>query len=197
MPFFSKDFSATIAPKESTVGDYLNPSSIEDGSSVRFAILSESPLEGVEVWFNKASGGMTKRVTPEWPTDELLSELEAQLDAKVTERDGRKAIKACSAFFVYDFDAERVKVFSANQKTLLQDLERLCSDEDYSDLSKWDVKIGRSGRGTDTKYHVSMVPSKRSNEKIAKAVIEAWDAACKAGADLEALYEGGNPLSRK
>jgi len=196
MPFFSKDFTATaLATKESTAGDYLNPSSIEDGSAVRFAILSESPLEGVEVWFTKNSGGMTKRVCPEWPDRKLLSELETELDATVTERDGRQAIKNCTAFFVYDFDMEKVRVFSANQKTLLQDLNRQLSDEDYADLSKWDVKLQRTGRGTDTKYHVSMVPTKRSSTATAKAVIQAWDAACSAGADLEALYSGGNPLS--
>jgi hypothetical protein len=195
MPFFSSDFSATLAPKDSsTSGGYLNPSAIEDGGSTRFAILSEEPLEGVEVWFTKDGGGMTKRITPEWPDSELLAQLEKQVGGTVTERDGRKAIKPCSAFFVYDYDAEAVRVFSANQKTLLADLARLFSDEDYSDLAQWDVKITRTGRGTDTKYHAAMVPTKRSNTKVAQAVITAWDEACTAGYDLEALYDGGSPF---
>lgn len=194
MPFFSKDFTATaLAPKESS-GGYLNPSSIEDGGSVRMAILSESPLEGVEVWFTKNEGGMTKRITPQWPDEELLAQLEKQVNGKVTERDGKKAIKPCSAFFVYDYEAEAVKVFSANQKTLLAEIERLTSDEDYADLAQWDMKITRRGKGTDTKYSVDMVPTKRSNTKVAQTVITAWDAACTSGADLEALYEGGNPF---
>lgn len=198
MPFFSKDFTATaLATKESTAGDYLNPSSIEDGGSVRFCILSESPLEGVEVWFTKNAGGMTKRVCPEWPSDELLAELEKQLDATVLERDGRRAIKNCTAFFVYDYDMARVRVFSANQKSLMQDINRQLSEEDYSDLSKWDVKLSRSGKVKETTYTVSIVPTKRSNTAIAKSVIEAWDSACEAGADLEALYEGGNPFGTK
>jgi hypothetical protein len=198
MPFFSKDFTATaLAPKESSGGGYLNPSSIEDGGSVRFCILSEAPLEGVEVWFTKAEGGMTKRITPEWPDAELLAQLEKQVGGKVTERDGKKAIKACSAFFVYDYEAEAVKVFSANQKTLLADIERLTSDEDYSELAEWDLKLSRTGKGTDTKYHAAFVPTKRSNTKVAQAVINAWDAACSSGADLEALYDGGNPFGAK
>lgn len=194
MPFFSQKFEASVAPKEST-GGYLNPSAIEDGSSARFAILSEEPLEGYEVWFSKATGGMTKRITPEYPDDQLLAELEEQVGGTVTERDGRKAIKFAAAFFVYDYDDEAVKVFSANQKTLLSDINRLVSDEDYADLSKWDIKVSRTGTKTDTKYHCSMVPTRRSSEKVAKAVIAAWDEVCAAGADLGALYDGGNPFA--
>ena len=197
MPFFSKDFTAAIAPKESTGGGYLNPSSIEDGASVRFCILSEEPLEGVEVWFTKAAGGMTKRITPSWPDPALIADLERQVGGTLHERDGRPAIKTCISFFVYDFDASEVKVFSANQKTLLQDIGRLTSDEDYADLSQWDLKLSRTGKGTDTKYFVSMVPTKRSNSAVAKAVIEAWDKACQGGANLDALLEGGNPFTGK
>lgn len=197
MAFFTKDFTATLAPKESSSSAFLNPSSIEDGASARFAIVSEEPLEGVEIWFVKNSGGMTKRITPEWPDSDLLAELEEAVDGMVLERDGKPAIKRCASFFVYDFDAECIKVFSANQKTLLADIERLVSDEDYSDLSKWDMKITRTGRGTDTKYHAAMVPTKRSSDKVAKAVTEAWDAAVAAGADLEALYDGGNPFGQR
>ena len=198
MPFFSKDFTATaLAPKESSGGAYLNPSSIEDGGAVRFAILSESPLEGVELWFNKNDGGMTKRITPSWPDPALIAELEKAVSGTLTVRDGKPAIKACSAFFVFNYDTDRVEVFSANQKSLLADIERLTSDEDYADLSQWDVKIARTGKGTDTKYYTSMVPTRRSNTAIAKAVIAAWDEACTAGADLEALYTGGNPFTGK
>jgi hypothetical protein len=198
MPFFSKDFTATLAPKESNGGGgYLNPSSIADGGSARVAILSEQPLEGVEVWFTKNGGGMTKRVTPEWPDAELLAQLEKQVDGSVAERDGRPAIKRCCAFFVWNFDDESVQVFSANQKTLIADIERLTSDEDYSDLAQWDLKITRTGKGTDTKYHAAFVPTKRSNTKVAQQVISAWDDLCKAGADLEALYDGGNPFGAK
>jgi hypothetical protein len=187
-----------VAPKETTnTNGYLNSSSIEDGGTVRLAILSESPVEGVEVWFNKKSGGMTKRITPDWPDQDLLDELCEQVGGVVTERDGKKAIKRCTAFFVYDFDAEAVRVFSANQQSLLSDIDRLTSDEDYADLSKWDLKITRNGTLLDTRYHAGFVPTKRSNEKVAKAVMTAWDEVCSAGADLEALYDGGNPFGTK
>lgn len=198
MPFFSKDFSAAIAPKErSEGGGYLNPSGIPDGGSIRMAILSEEPLEGVEVWFAKAEGGMTKRITPDWPDEQLLSELEKAVNGTVVERDGKKAIKRCASFFAYDYEDGTVKVFSANQATILRDLERLCSEEDYADLNQWDLKITRTGKGTDTKYALAFLPTKRSNDTTAKAVFSAWDAACKAGWSLEPLLEGGSPFGTR
>lgn len=194
MPFFTKTFEDRLAPKESTGGGYLNASSIADGSAVRMAILSEEPLEGYEVWFSKHDGGMTKRVTPQLPDEELLAQLETQVGGTVTVREGRRAIKQCAAFFVYNYDEAKVQVFSANQKTLLADIGRLTGDEDYSDLSMWDLKVSRRGKGTDTKYSADFVPTKRSNQSVAKQVIQAWDEACEAGADLERLYDGGNPF---
>lgn len=194
MAFFSKSFSSNIATKEGGGNQYLNPSSIEDGGSARMAILSESPLEGYEVWFQKDAGGMTKRVTPDYPTNALLADLEKSVEGTVLERDGKQAIKTCSAFFVYHYEDEKVKLFSANQKTLLNDIHRLTSDEDYADLQQWDLKISRTGKGTDTRYAAMMVPTKRSNKAVQKSVYEAWDAACQAGADLEALYDGLNPF---
>lgn len=196
MPFFSQTFTNTIASKDSSSG-FLNPSSIEDGGSARMAILSESPLEGYESWFTKDDGKLTKRITPDYPTPALLAYLEKSIGGTVLERDGKKAIKACSAFFVYHYEDEQVKLFSANQKTLLGDINRLTSDEDYADLSSWDLKITRTGKGTDTKYSAMMVPTKRSSKEVQKAIYEAWDEACQAGADLEALYDGGNPFGTK
>lgn len=193
MPFFSNDFSKSLQSKTST-GDYLNPSSIEDGGSVRFCIVSDAPLEGIEIWFNKDAGGMTKRISAEWPDDELLSQYEKEVEGVVTERDGRRAIKPCCAFFVFDYETETVRLFSANQKSLIGEINRLTSDEDYGDLSQWDMKISRDGKGTDTKYHAQMVPTKRSNGKTAALVKAAWDEAVAAGYNLDALFYGGNPF---
>lgn len=194
MPFFSQSFTDTaLAPRESS-GGYINPSSIEDGGNIRLAILSEAPLEGYEIWFTKHAGGMTKRICADYPDAALLAEYEKEVEGDVTERDGRKAIKACSAFFVWDYEAGAVRVFSANQKSLLGDIQRLTSDEDYSDLNEWDLKITRNGKGTDTRYTAMMVPTKRGNPKIAAQVKAAWAEAKAAGCDLEALYYGGSPF---
>lgn len=195
MPYFSKSFAETaLATKDSPSSGYLNPSSIEDGGSIRFAILSESPLEGYEAWFIKEDGGKTKRHYPERPDDALLAQL-AKEGLRVEERDGRKQIKAFSAFFCYSYEEECVKLFSANQVTLLRDIERLTSEDDYSNLNEWDMKINRTGKETQTRYTVSMLPTKRSNTSVAKRVLAAWEEACDAGANIEALFEvGGNPF---
>lgn len=196
MPFFSTTFTENVTPKKSTGGNYLNPSSIEDGGSVRFCILSDAPLEGYEIWFSKSGGGKTKRITPDYPDAELLAQLEQSVGGVVDERDGRKAIKLTSAFFCYDYEAECVRLFQASQKSLLHDIQRLTSEEDYADLSQWDLKISRTGIEKETRYHVSMVPTKRCQPSVLTAVTEAWNEAKAAGATLDALYDGGNPFGK-
>tara|TARA_R110000868_G_scaffold55541_6_gene172730 strand:- start:436 stop:1029 length:594 start_codon:yes stop_codon:yes gene_type:complete len=193
MAFFSPEFQTTLAPKSK--GDYCNPSSITEGSPLRFAILSPSPLEGFEIWFEKPDGTMTKRISAHWPDAEMLSDYETEVGGKVVDRDGKKAIKACTSFFIWDFDSEAVRLFSANQKTLIGEMLTICADPDYEDLSKWDFKLARSGKGTDTKYHVNIINTKRENAKVAAQVTAAWAEAQAQGYNLEALYYGGNPFS--
>lgn len=193
MAFFSTDFQSTLAPK--TKGDYLNPSSIPDNKTVRFAILSPSPLEGYEIWFEKPDG-QTKRISAHYPDAEMLADYEKEVGGTVIERDGKKAIKACVCFFIWDFDTEAVRLFSANQVSLLKDLNTITSDPDYADLGKFDFKLTRTGAKKDTKYNLNIIgPSKRENATIGAQVTEAWADALAQGFNLEALYYGGNPFT--
>ena len=191
-PLFTQTFAERIATPEG--GDYLNPSSITDGGQVRFSILSEEALTGYEIWFIKSAGGKTKRVVPDEPTPELLRDLEKAVEGVVDERDGKAAIKPCACLFVFDYEDEKVKLLSVTQKSILNELFRLTSDPDYEPLSAWDIKLSRKGQKMDTKYMVSMVPSRRADAAVGKRVFEAWDAACAAGYNLEALIEGGSPF---
>ena len=49
MPFLSKQASAAVN-NSSTGGGYLSLSKLADGGSVRFALLTDEPLEGYESW---------------------------------------------------------------------------------------------------------------------------------------------------
>lgn len=191
MPFFSESFTSTLTVRE---GDkYLNPSGLEDGTSVRFHILSSEPLTGHEVWLVKGDGKKTKRVLEAQPTADDLAELCAELKASVDERDGRQAIRPCAAFFVWDYDAAAVRLFSASQATVLKELGSITSDPDYEDLSQWDLKLSRTGKGKDTAYKLLPLPTKRSGA-VAREIEAGWAAALKAGADLRALCTGDDPL---
>jgi len=208
--FFTKDFSASLAPKEtdSSISRYVNPSQIGKTlpNPFRCAILSDDPLTGYEIWFDKAEGGKTKRVAAgDYPSDELLAEYEKQIpgtvayevDFETKKPTDRKAIKRCVAFFVYDYDAEMTKVLSYTQMSLLRDIERKTSDDDYSDLTAWDLEISKITNPKVT-YTADMKPALRKRDKdIAAKIAEAWEADIAAGADIFRLMDGGNPFTSK
>ena len=50
MAFLSKSASAAVSSNGSTAGGYLSLSKLPDGGSVRFALLSDEPLEFYESW---------------------------------------------------------------------------------------------------------------------------------------------------
>ena len=56
MPFLSQKASSAVAG--GTGGGYLNPSKIQSGSSVRFALLSDQPLEFFECWGEAEDGSV-------------------------------------------------------------------------------------------------------------------------------------------
>lgn len=195
MAFFDKDFTSSVATKERTGGGgYLNLSKLDpDGGSTRFHILSDKPVTGWELWFEKAEGGQAPRRTSGQPDEALIKELEADVGGRLSIRDGRPAIKQFAAFFVWDYETEEIRIVAPTQKTILRELARLTEDPDYADLSEWDCQITRSGKGTDTKYAVDMKPS-RAKGAVAARISAAWAEAQENGADLGALFTNGNPF---
>lgn len=212
VPFFSKDFSESLVAKETTgssgAENYINPSEL--GKSLpnpfRCSILSDEPLTGHEIWFDKPDGRKTKRVAAGgYPSDQLLAEYEAQIGAKVAfevdfetrEPTDRKAIKKCAAFFVYDYEAEAVKVLSYTQVSLLRDIDRQTADPDFEDLAAWDLEIVKN-LSPKVSYAANMKPSLRKKDKAVAAKVDAaWKAAKDGGADIWRLTDGGNPFSAK
>lgn len=212
MPFFSQSFSASLAPKESQTSSrdgYVNPSEI--GKSLpnpfRCSILSEAPLEGYQIWFDKADGGKTKRIAigHDYPSDAVLAEYEKQINGTVAfevdfetrQPTDRKAIRKCAAFFIYDYEAEAVKILEYTQVLVLREIERLTADPDYEDLTAWDLSITKNV-GVKTTYSADMKPGLRAKDKALGAKVqEAWDKAKAAGADIFRLTDGGNPFSAK
>ena len=195
MAFFDKSFTSSVAtPARSGGGGFMNLSKLDpDGGTVRFHILSESPVTGYELWFDKADGTVTPRRTPEEPDSTLVDELGADVGGRISVRDGRPAIKQFAAFFVWDYESESVRIVSPTQKTVLRELARLTEDPDYADLADWDCQITRNGKGTDTKYSVDMKPTKRKGALDAR-ITAAWTEAQDNGADLTQLFTNGNPF---
>ena len=211
MAFFSKSFTEAAAPKdvESSGRDgYANPSSIGKTlpNPFRFSILSEEPLEGFEVWFDKADGSKTKRIAAgERPSPAVLAEYEKQIggtvafevDFETKQPTDRQAIKQSANFFIYDYEAKAVKVLSYTQRGLLDSSARKTGDPDYEDLSAWDFEITKV-MGARISYEVGVKPALRAKDKAIGAEVEqAWSAAVAKGANIWRLTDGGNPFSEK
>lgn len=211
MPFFTADFSASLAPKEtesSSRDRYVNPSQIGKTlpNPFRCAILSDEPLTGYEIWFDKADGGKTKRIAAgEYPSDALLAEYEKQIggtvayevDYETKKPTDRKAIKQCAAFFVYDYDAQMTKVLSYTQRSLLEQIDRKTGDPDYEDLTAWDLEITKV-MSPKVSYTADMKPALRKKDKsVADKITAAWEADVAAGANIFRLTDGGNPFTSK
>ena len=211
MPFFTKTFSESLAPKEADTSSrdgYVNPSSIGKTlpNPFRCAVLSDEPLTGYEIWFDKPDGGRTKRIAAgDYPSAELLAEYEKQTGATVSfevdyetkQPTDKKAIKKCAAFFIYDYDAQAVKVLSYSQVSLLREIDRKTGDPDYEDLIVWDLEITKV-TSPKVSYTADMKPALRAKDKAVAAKVQAaWDAAKEAGADIWRLTDGGNPFTSK
>ena len=210
MPFFSSTFSESLAPKESEGNrdGYINPSAIGKTlpNPLRLAILSEEPLVGHEIWFDKTDGSKTKRIAAgDFPTPALLAEFETLIGATVAKEvdfdtkqpTQKNAIKKCAAFFVYDYEAQSVKVLSYSQVSLLREIDRKTGDPDYGDLTKWDLEINKT-TSPKVSYSADMKPAIRLRDPaVAKQIKAAWDEALAAGANIMRLTDGGNPFSDK
>ena len=211
MAFFNTSFSESLTPKEPEGGGrdgYINPSSIGKTlpNPFRCAILSEEPLTGYEIWFDKTDGSKTKRISAgDYPTPALLAEFETLIGATVAKEvdfdtkqpTQKNAIKKCAAFFVYDYEAQSVKVLSYSQVSLLREIDRKTGDPDYGDLTKWDLEINKT-TSPKVSYSADMKPAIRQRDPaVAKQIKAAWDDALAAGANIFRLTDGGNPFSSK
>lgn len=64
------------------------------------------------------------------------------------------------AWPVYNHDEEEVQIFQGGS-TIFNQIEALVQDDDWGDPVEYDIKVSRSGTGTDTKYNVSPSPKSK------------------------------------
>ena len=190
MGFLSKQASATVSSSASG-GGYLQVSKLPDGGSVRFALLSDEPLEFYECWGTSSDGTKPFRFDTE-PTPEQV-----QLEMGDFEpREGRGGpgtidIKFAIAVPVYNFDTGNVQVLSLTQKSILKELDQISQMDDYEDLLAWDFSLSKKGAGLTTEYTLRPVPRKKGAQEHIDA---AWIEAKYAGFDISRLLTGGNPF---
>ena len=191
MAFLSKTASAAVT-SNSSGGGYLSPSKINDGGSVRFALLSDEPFEHYEVWGTSPDGSQKPFRFDYEPTPEDIS---TEL-GNYTPREGRGGpgtadVKFAIAVPVFNYEAGTVQVMSITQKSILRELDAISQEEDYSDLMAWDFTLSKKGTGLTTEYKLRPAPRKKDSQDT---IDTAWEESKSNGFSLERLLTGGNPF---
>ena len=189
MPLLSKEGSSAVA---GSGGGYLNPSKIASGSSVRFALLSDEPLEYYECW-GEGPDGKAKpfRFDSEPTPDDIAVELGDFTRRMNREGTGPEPVKFAIALPVFNYEASEVQVLNLTQKSIIRELDGISQTEDYEDLTATDFTLGKEGSGLTTEYKLLPVPRKKGTDATLTA---AWEEAKSAGFDLARLLTGGNPF---
>jgi hypothetical protein len=170
--FLSKGAIEEISKESSGAGRYLNPSKLTDEVRVRFF---GAGVTGFEAWTTD-----NKPIRWESKPEELPSNIRQQ--------EGYQTVKRFIAGVVYDYSSDDFKILQITQKTLMDQLFKFISDEDYGDPTGYDVKIGKTGEGKKTEYTLVAAPP-----KAVKADVQARfdDLKC----DLNRLFDGEDPFA--
>ena len=192
MGFISTKASKIAAAGSSGPGGYMTASKLEDGESYRIAILSEEPLEYYTVW-GETDDGQKKpfRFEDEPTADQITNELGDYKQRKNYKGDQLEKPKFAIAFFCFDYEDFKVKVFEISQKTLIRELDSISKQEDYANLQEWDMVISRTGISLDTEYKILPAPRKKGMEEKVQA---SWGAVQVLGYDINQLMVGGSPF---
>jgi hypothetical protein len=191
MPFLSQKASSAVAG--GTGGGYLNPSKIQSGSSVRFALLSDQPLEFFECWGEAEDGSVKPFRFAEDPSDADIKEEMGDAYSRRLNREGTapEGVKFAIAAPVYNFDTEGVQIMQLSQKSIIRELDGISQMEDYANLLEHDFVLGKEGNGLNTEYSLRPVPRKKGADK---AIGGAWAEAQESGFDIGRLLTGENPF---
>lgn len=173
--FFSDDFVTGL--ERSSGGNYLNPSRLQDGQSVRFRIVSPAAVTGWEVWTDDNKPLRYR----EKPSAE-------RLPAGVRRgKNGAPELKQFMAALVFSYEDDTFKLAQFTQKSLLQGIAQYAADEDYGHPSRYDMVLSRAGTGMDTKYKLTPKPPKAIDSTITARLA---DFPCR----LDALFDGEDPF---
>ena len=192
MAFLTEKAQSAVATTET--GGYLNPSKLESGGNVRFALLDDQPLEYWEVWGESGEGKLKPFRFADSPSDD---DIDIEMGSEFTRRMNRdgtapEASKFAIAVPVFNHESQKVEIFSATQKGIIKEFDKISQMEDYSDLLAWDFVLSREGTGLKTEYSLRAVPRKKGTSPI----IEANFAEQKEkGFDIKQLMVGGNPFA--
>lgn len=128
----------------STAGRYLN---LKEEGSYKLRILGDKTcrVQGYEAWNEDRQPMRTTNLKEarEW-----------------NDNDGG-SVKVFWALTVWNYNEEKVQVWQFSQKSIKDALTELTNNEDYGDLTKFDITVTRKGTGmNNTSYTVMPSPEK-------------------------------------
>lgn len=171
--FLPKDYAKPVT----TGGDYLNK--FLKGET-RIRVLS-SAIVGWEYWRDNSEGK---------PEPVRLKEVPEELPSDIRRKDdgSPEDVKHFWSFVVWDYTDSKIKICHISQSSIQTRIEELVDDEDWNDITSFDIKINRTGEGLETRYAVTPAPKK----EISVEVAEAFEAK---PINLEALFSNEDPFS--
>ena len=192
MPFLTEKAQSAVATTQT--GGYINPTKLESGGNVRFALLDDQPLEFFEVWGESGEGKLKPFRFADSPTTE---DAEIEMGSEYTRRMNREGTGVEPAKFgiavpVFEHESQEVKIFQATQKGIIKEFAKISQMEDYSDLLAWDFVLSREGTGLKTEYSLRAVPRKKGTSPLIEAT---YQEAKDSGFEIKELMTGGNPFA--
>ena len=192
MAFLTEKARSAVATTQS--GGYINPTKIESGGNVRFALLEEEPLCFYEAWGESGDGKLKPFRFADNPSDD---DVEIEMGNEFTRRMNRDGTGVEPAKFgvavpVFEHESQEVKIFQATQKGIIGELDKISQMEDYSDLLAWDFVLSRDGTGLKTQYSLRAVPRKKGTSPLIEATYQEQK---DKGFEIKELMTGGNPFS--
>jgi len=191
MAFLSKSASAAVSSNGSTAGGYLSLSKLPDGGSVRFALLSDEPLEFYESWGQANGVNKPFRFDFEPTYEDVVAEMGDFEPREGRGGPGTADVKFAIACPVYNYESGKVQILQITQKSILKELDKISQEEDYAELTAWDFSVSKEGSGLKTEYTVRPLPRKKGSQEHIDA---AWIEAKSEGFDVSRLLTGGNPF---
>lgn len=111
------------------------------------------------------------------------------MDKKPTTVYDKNGIKHFWAFKVYNYDTDKIQIREVSQKSIMNQIKTLLSDEDYRDIYSYDLKVAKEWEKMETKY--SILPGKASPlaEEIKQQMFDT-------PVDLNKLYSWEDPFAK-
>jgi len=174
-------------------GNYLNTNDIQEGSPTRITILGTQSVSGYVVWgVNSEGKNRTLKFSNEPTRDDIQ---ERANEEGITFRADPKP-KPCYAFWVWNYDEEKVQCFQFEAKSLIDPIyQNLSDDEIGQEPHAYDFKLSHNGLGgTDKRFIVNCVPGKRRQAAVNKQIEAEFDKLIESGAELSNILIGGDPF---